>query len=435
MNTSISTRDLSDGEVQRERDLPHVVIVGAGFGGLWTARNLRKAPVRITLLDSNNYHLFQPLLYQVATAGLAPSDIAWPVRNVLSRQRNATVLMDKATGIDTAAKEVLTANGRLPFDYLVLATGSEPAWFGHDEWKQYAPGLKSIDDATSIRRRILLAFEQAETTAEADLRQRLLTFIVIGGGPTGVELAGTIAELAQRALLRDFRRIDPSEARIVLVEAGPRVLSSFGQRSSDYALRELKALGIEVRLESSVTACTAEGITVGNEVIRSATVLWAAGVRATPVGQWLGVPVDRAGRVPVAPDLSVPGLPDVYVIGDAATLKTNDKPVPGVAPAAKQEGVYVAAQIQNRIRDISPSSPFVYRDYGNFATIGRKAAVIEFRRIAIRGYLAWWIWGLGHIYFLIGVRSPVIVALNWLLQYFTYSRGARLITGVSRENP
>jgi len=417
----------------RPRGSPQVVIVGAGFGGLWAARRLRNADVQVTVLDRNNYHLFQPLLYQVATAGLAPSDIAWPIRSILSRQKNATVLMDVVTGVDTASREVITAGSRLRYDYLVLATGAEPAYFGHDEWMRHAPGLKTIDDATWIRRKILLAFERAEMEPDESERRRLLTFVIVGAGPTGVELAGTIAELAQRALARDFRRIDSREARIILVEAGARVLPAFGERSSAYTLRALNTLGVELRQGSGVTSCTEDGVSVAGEDIPSATVLWAAGIRATPAGQWLGAGTDRAGRVLVEPDLSVPGLPDVFVIGDAATVMSNGKPVPGVAPAAKQQGSYVAGRILNRMRGKPGGAPFVYRDYGNFATIGRKAAVIELPVGAIRGYLAWWIWGLGHIYFLIGVRSRVFVALNWLRQYVTYGRGARLITGAATD--
>ena len=412
------------------RGRPRVVIVGAGFGGLFAARGLRRADADVTIIDRHNYHLFQPLLYQVATAGLAPSDVAWPIRNVLNRQKNVTVLLDHVAGVDTARGQVVTRERRLPYDWLVLATGARHDYFGHDDWAPHAPGLKSIDDATSMRRRILCAFEEAEMTDDAAERARLMTFVIVGAGPTGVELAGTIAELAHWTLSRDFRRIDSRSARVILAEAGPRVLAAFSAESSAYALRSLGKLGVEVRLGSPVTVCDADGVELAGERIRSATVLWAAGVRASPAGRWLGAATDRAGRVQVEPDLSVPGLPQVFVIGDAAALADSDgRPVPGVAPAAKQQGRFVARRIGDALRGRKTRPAFRYRDYGNFATIGRKSAVIELPFLKLRGLLAWWIWGIGHIYFLIGVHSPVLVALSWLRQYLTYGRGARLITG------
>lgn len=409
---------------------PRVVVVGAGFGGLFAVRGLRKAAVDVTLIDQHNYHLFQPLLYQVATAGLAPSDIAWPVRGILSKQKNVTVLLDRVTGVDTATQEILTTSGRRPFDYLVLATGARHAYFGHPDWEPHAPGLKSIDDATSIRRRILMAFERAEMSGDDRERQRLLTFVIVGAGPTGVELAGTIAELAIRTLAADFRRIDSRSAKVILVEAGPRVLPALSEKLSDYARKALGRLGVDVRLGQAVTHCDAEGVTLGATSIPSATVLWAAGVAASPAGAWLQAPTDRSGRVVVAADLSVEKHPHIFVIGDTALVKDDKgRPVPGIAPAAKQQGRYVAQLIRAKVENGRRPGPFRYRQVGNLATIGRKSAVIEMPFIRIKGFLAWWVWGVAHIYFLIGVRSPVTVAISWLWEYLTYGRGARLITG------
>ena len=405
-----------------------IVIVGAGFGGLFAAQALARVDAEVTVVDRHNYHLFQPLLYQVATAGLPPSDVAWPIRGVLRRQRNATVLLGEVVGVDATRRVVELEDRSLPFDYLVVATGSTHSYFGHEEWQPFAPGLKSIDDATEIRRRILRAFEAAEMEADAARRERLMRFVIVGAGPTGVELAGTIAELARFTLAADFRRIDPRSAKIVLVEAGPRVLAAFKERQSDYALRSLVKLGVEVRLNTAVTACDAHGVRLGTERLDSATVIWAAGVAASPAGRWLGAPTDRAGRVLVQPNLSTGD--NVFVIGDAASLTLADgRRVPGVAPAAKQQGRYVAKVIAARIEGRADPKPFAYRDPGNLATIGRKVAVIEFPFMTLRGFLAWWIWGIAHIYFLVGVPSPVLVSLRWLWEYLTYSRGARLITG------
>jgi NADH dehydrogenase len=407
---------------------PRIVIVGAGFGGLFAAQALARVDAEIAVVDRHNYHLFQPLLYQVAPAGLPPSDVAWPIRSILRRQRNATVLLGRVVGVDVARRVVELEDRTLSFDYLVVATGSTHSYFGHDDWRPYAPGLKSIDDATTIRRRILRAFEAAEMESDAARRERLLRFIIVGAGPTGVELAGTIAELARFTLAADFRRIDPRSARIVLVEAGPRVLAAFKERQSDYALRSLARLGVEVRLNAAVTACDEGGVWLGAERLESATVIWAAGVEASPAGRWLGAPTDRAGRVLVQPDLSTGG--NVFVIGDAASVTLADgRRVPGVAPAAKQQGRYVAKVIAARIAGRAPPGPFAYRDPGNLATIGRKVAVIEFPFVTLRGFVAWWIWGVAHIYFLVGVPSPVLVSLRWLWEYLTYGRGARLITG------
>ena len=407
---------------------PRIVIVGAGFGGLFAAQALARVEADVTIVDRHNYHLFQPLLYQVATAGLPPSDVAWPIRSILRRQRNATVLLGEVTGIDVAQRVVALGERQLAFDYLVVASGSTHSYFGHDDWQPFAPGLKSIDDATAIRRRILSAFEAAEMETDAARREQLLRFVIVGAGPTGVELAGTIAELARFTLAADFRRIDPRSAKIVLVEAGPRVLAAFKEPQSDYALRSLTKLGVEVRLNRTVTRCDAGGVWLGDERLESATVIWAAGVAASPVGRWLGAPTDRAGRVLVQPDLST--SPDVFVIGDAASLTLPDgRRVPGVAPAAKQQGRHVAKVIAASIGGRKPPPAFVYRDPGNLATIGRKCAVIEFPFLTLRGFVAWWAWGIAHIYFLVGVPSPVLVSFRWLWEYLTYGRGARLITG------
>jgi NADH dehydrogenase len=413
-----------------ESRLPRVVIVGAGFGGLFAAKALARAAADVTIIDRHNYHLFQPLLYQVATAGLPPSDIAWPVRSILRRQRNTTVLLGEVTSVDIERRIVRFGSQSLPFDYLVLATGSTHSYFGHEQWRPIAPGLKSIDDATHIRRRILLAFEAAEEELDPAARARLLRFVIVGAGPTGVELAGTIAELAHHTLAADFRRIDPRSARITLVEAGPRVLAAFHERQSAYAQRALEQLGVEVRVNAAVTDCDERGVTLGDERIESSTIIWAAGVAASPAGRWLGAEVDRAGRVKVRADLSIPADPNVFVIGDLALVETpNGGRVPGVAPAAKQQGRYVGKLITDRIRGAPQTKPFVYRDAGNLATIGRRRAIIEFPFVTLRGWLAWWIWGIAHIYFLVGVPSPLLISIRWLWEYLTYGRGARLITG------
>jgi len=405
------------------------VIVGAGFGGLSATTALAHAACDVTVIDRHNYHLFQPLLYQVATAGLPPSDIAWPIRSILHRQRNAVVLLGEVVGVDVGAHRVRLRDREIAFDYLIVAAGATHAYFGHDDWRPHAPGLKSVDDATQIRRRILTAFEAAEMEQDPERRARLLRFAIVGAGPTGVELAGTIAELARFTLAADFRRIDPRSAKVMLVEAGPRVLATFAQRQSQYAQRALEKLGVEVRVNSAVTACDAEGITIGGERVSTATVLWAAGVAAAPVGAWLGAATDRAGRVKVGPDLAVSTDPAIFVIGDSALVETAAGRVPGVAPAAKQQGRYVAAVIARRLLAQPAPPPFEYRNAGNFATIGRARAVIEFPFLTLRGWLAWWFWGVAHIYFLLGVPSPLMVSLRWLWEYLTYGRGARLITG------
>lgn len=411
------------------------MIVGAGFAGMWAARALARVPVEITVIDRRNYHLFQPLLYQVATAALSPGDIAWPIRRMLRRQRNTRVLLGEVTGVDVERRAVSLGEQSIPYDHLILATGVRHDYFGHDDWEASAPGLKELDDATRIRRRILLAFERAECGSDPSAQRRLLTFVIVGGGPTGVELAGAIAELARRALAADFRHIDPKSARILLCEAGERVLPTFPEALSRYARRALARLGVEVKLRSPVTDCGPSGVTVGTERVEAATVLWAAGVAASPVARWLGIEADRLGRVPVAPDLSVPGLPEVFVAGDVALVSdATGRPLPGVAPAAKQAGAYVARVVAARMSGRPAPPPFRYRDFGNLATIGRRAAVIDFGWLRIKGGIAWWIWGIAHIYFLIGMRNRLIVSLQWLWAYLTFDRGARLITGRERED-
>lgn len=409
---------------------PQVVIIGAGFGGLAAAHALRRAPVDVTVIDKRNYHLFQPLLYQVATAGLSPAQIASPIRGILRRQRNATVLMGKVSAIDKAAKVVVAGEQRVRYDYLIVATGARHAYFGRDEWEPYAPGLKKIEDATDIRRRILIAFERAETETDPAERERLLTFVVIGGGPTGVEIAGAIAELAKTALARDFRNIDPRLARIVLVEAGPRILAAFPESLSAAAERALMRLGAEVKAGTPVTAVAADHVMVGTERIESRTVLWAAGVEASPAAKWLGAQKDKAGRAIVNADLTLPGHPEIFVVGDTAAMKDRKgEPVPGIAPAAKQAGAFAAAAIRARVKGRDVPGPFRYRHAGNLATIGRKAAVVDFGWLRLRGNPAWWLWGLAHIFFLIGFRNRITVTLDWFWSYLTFQRGSRLITG------
>jgi NADH dehydrogenase len=409
--------------------LPHVIVIGGGFAGLWATRALARAPVRITLVDRGNHHLFQPLLYQVATAGLSAPDIAAPLRHILQWQRNVTVLMETVAGIDSGAREVRLERGdTLRYDFLLLASGATHAYFGHDQWAAHAPGLKTLDDALHIRRRILSAFERAEAESDPAAKRALLTFAIVGGGPTGVELAGTLAEIARHTLKREFRNIEPRDARVLLLEAGPRVLSTFPESLSGKARRQLEGLGVEVRTGTPVNAIDAGGVLLGDERIPARTVLWAAGVAASPLARALDVPLDRAGRVPVRPDLSVPGRPDVFVAGDLASVQQDGKPVPGVAPAAKQMGRHVAAAIRARIAG-KPAPPFRYRDYGNLATIGRMAAVVHLGRLKLSGALAWWFWLTAHIFFLIGFRNRLVVMLNWTWAYWSYQRAARIILG------
>src|SRR5262245_32013713 len=409
---------------------PRVVIIGAGFGGLSAAKQLARAPFDVTIVDRHNYHLFQPLLYQVATAGLSPGDIASPTRGILSRQKNAKVILAKVSDIDTARSEVIAEGRRIPFDYLIVATGAEHAYFGHD-WSSYAPGLKTIDDATYLRRRILLAFERAESEPDADERRRLLNFVVVGGGPTGVEMAGAIAELAKQALAADFRSIDSRCARIILIEAGPRLLASFHPSLSQAALHSLEQLGVEVRLGANVTDCDCSGVSLGRERLQTRTIVWAAGVKASPAAEWLNAECDRAGRVIVQGDLSVPGHPNIFVIGDAAAASDPDgKPLPGIAPVAKQQGWYVANLLMARAKGKTLPA-FRYRDLGSMATIGRKSAVAQVGAFKVSGHPAWLLWSLAHIYFLIGFRNRLAVAMNWCWNYLTFQRGTRLITGIS----
>ena len=407
-----------------------IVIVGGGFGGLWAAHALQHAPVQVTVIDRRNHHLFQPLLYQVATAGLSPADIAVPIRSILRRRKNLSVLMAEVTGVDRAARVVETGSTRIPYDALVIATGTTHAYFGHDEWRRFAPGLKSVEDALFIRRRLLLAFEEAEAGSDAARRTALLTFIVIGGGPTGVELAGAIAELAHKALARDFRHIDPQQARIVLLEAGPRLLASFPDRLAARALRDLESLGVEVRLSTAVESVDEEGVVAGGGRLAARTVLWAAGVAASPAAGWLGADSDRAGRVKVEPNLAVPGAPEIFVIGDTAlVLDAAGNPLPGVAPVAKQEGTFVARLLSARARGAPEPMRFAYRNAGNLATIGRNRAVADFGWLRLTGFAGWLLWAAAHIFFLIGFRSRLMVATEWLWSYITFGRGARLITG------
>jgi len=411
-------------------DRPHVVVVGAGFGGLETVHRLASAPVRITVVDRRNHHLFQPLLYQVATASLATSEIAWPIRHLLRKRPEVTTLLATVDGIDKTRRRVILDDGStLAYDTLVVATGARHAYFGHDDWEPFAPGLKTLEDATTIRRRILVAFEKAERETDPQRRAALLTFVIIGAGPTGVELAGTIAELARVTLPRDFRNIDTRRARVVLIEAGPRVLAGFTEDMSIYAQRSLEGIGVEIEVGHPVSACTTDGVVYGEKTLAASTIIWAAGVQASPAGEWLGAPVDRAGRVKVDADLTMPGHPEIFVIGDTASVTAPDgTPVPGIAPAAKQQGKYVADIIKARLRGENSGGSFRYKHAGSLATIGKRLAVIDFGRIKLRGAIAWWIWGLAHIYFLIGVRNRLSVAMNWLWIHTRDQRSSRLIT-------
>ena len=409
--------------------LHHVVIVGAGFGGLEAAFGLAGAPVRVTLIDRRNHHLFQPLLYQVATASLATSEIAWPIRHLLRDRPDVTTLFANVSGVDAQGKRVLLDDGdAVAYDTLILATGARHAYFGHDEWEPFAPGLKTLEDATTLRRRILVAFERAERETDPQRRAALLTFVIIGAGPTGVELAGTIAELAKDTLPPDFRNIDTQKARVVLIEAGARVLAGFADELSAYARRSLEAIGVEVVLNQPVTECAIDGVTYGGKRLEARTIIWAAGVQASRAAEWLGAPADRAHRLQVSPDLTVPGRPDIFAIGDTVTIAgPNGHPVPGIAPAAKQEGRYVARAIKARLAG-KTLGPFRYRHAGSLAQIGKRKAVIDFGRLKLRGTIAWWIWGIAHIYFLIGLRHRLSVALSWLWIYVRNQRAARLIT-------
>ncbi len=415
------------------RRRPHVVIIGGGFGGLNAARAFRRAPVDVTVIDRNNHHTFQPLLYQVATATLNPSDITAPIRHVVRKQRNVLVLLAEVTGIDLAAKTVSIDDGTperrrdIEYDYLIVAAGARHSYFGHAEWERDAPGLKTIDDALEIRRRFLLAFERAELTDDALEREANMTIVIVGGGPTGVELAGLIPDVA-RGFRRDFRRIDPGRARIILIEGGPRLLPTFPEEISRRAVDDLRELGVEVRLDSIVSRVDAESAYIGSERIPTRTVLWAAGNEASPLSRFLAVPLDRAGRVLVQPDLSLPGHPDVYVVGDMVALTdVRGVRVPAVAPAANQQGKCAAVNILRRMRD-DESQPFRYVNKGNLATIGRYKAVADFGSFRVVGWAAWWFWLFVHIMYLVGFRNRLSVLLQWAYSYFTYQRGVRLIT-------
>jgi NADH:ubiquinone reductase (H+-translocating) len=410
---------------------PHVVIVGAGFGGLSAAHSLRHAPVEITLIDRHNYHLFQPLLYQVATASLSPAEIAQPIRSILKKNLNTRVQLDEVTGVDTRHQIVHTAERQaIPYDYLVLATGARHSYFGKERWAADAPGIKTVDDATHVRSKILLAFERAEVETDPARRHALLTFVIVGGGPTGVEMAGAIAELARKSITRDFRSITPHCARIILIEAGGRLLPSFPETLSNEAKRALETMGVQVRLGHPVTEISSDVVNLNGEAISTHTVIWAAGVRASAACEWLKAKTDKAGRVIVNPDFSVSGSKNVFVIGDtAAFVAANGQMLPGVAPAAKQAGDYVGKLIASRVGNTTAPKTFAYVDHGNLATIGRKNAVADFGSVRLKGFMAWLLWSIAHVYFLIGFRNRFFVAASWLWSYMTYQRGARLITG------
>ncbi|HWV19453.1 MAG TPA: NAD(P)/FAD-dependent oxidoreductase [Devosia sp.] len=407
-----------------------IIIIGGGFGGIAAAQALARADVDVLLIDRRNHHLFQPLLYQVATASLSPSEIAWPIRHILRKQRNVRVIMATVTGIDVANKQVLIEDGAPErYDNLIIATGALHAYFGNDQWEEFAPGLKTLEDATAIRRKLLLAFEAAEREPDPHKRRALLTFATIGAGPTGVEMAGAISELGRASLAGQFRTIAPEDLRVVLIEGADRVLLNFRPELSAYALKSLENLGVEVELGQMVKAIDAEGVTFGEKRLATKTVIWAAGVAASPAAKWLGVEADRSGRVKVEPDLSVPGHPEIFVVGDTASIQKPDgKPVPGVAPAAKQGGAHAARAVLRQVAGDHTKQAFAYDHAGDLATIGRQAAVIDFGRITLKGWLAWWVWGIAHIYFLVDAKNRIFVAMNWLWIYLTGQRSARLIT-------
>jgi NADH dehydrogenase len=415
---------------------PRVVIVGAGFGGLEAAKALARAPVEVLVIDRHNHHTFQPLLYQVATAALSPADVAWPIRHILRSQRNATVLMEEVVAVDAERKCVRTNVGEIAYDYLIISTGAMHSYFGHDDWAPYAPGLKRIEDGTRIRRSILIAFERAEAAADRAAQNKLLTFVIIGGGATGVEMAGAIAEIARQTLATDFRRIDPRNAHIVLIEAGPRLLPSFPPELSDYVRNTLMNAGVDVKTDTMVTKCDSAGVDTNGGRIDASTIIWAAGVTASPAARWLGAEADRAGRVKVGPDLSLPGHPEIFVVGDTASVTdAKGRPVPGIAPAAKQMGKYVGKLIAARVAGRKDGKPFRYMHLGDLATIGRRSAVVKFGRLQLKGFFGWVFWSVAHIYFLIGLRNRFIVAFIWLWDYLTFQRGARLITNSDPPPP
>jgi NADH dehydrogenase len=418
-------------ELQTSPRKKRVVIVGAGFGGLSVAKALGNSSFDVTVIDRHNYHLFQPLLYQVATAGLSPADIASPIRSILSGYKNTQIVLADVTGIRVDEKTVIAEDRHIPYDILIVATGAQHAYFGHDDWAAHAPGLKRVDDATYLRRRILVAFERAETEPDIDKQRRLLNFVVVGGGPTGVEMAGAIAELARKALAADFRKIDPRDARVILVQGLPKILPSFPPDLSDRAREDLERLGVEVRLNQTVTQCDADGVALATERIAAATVVWAAGVMASPAGSWLSSETDGVGRVKVNPDLSVPGHPEIFVIGDTShCASASGAPLPGIAPVAKQQGEYLARLLKARSLG-KDNPPFRYRDFGMMATIGRKSAVAQLWGLHFDGLFAWLLWSAAHVYYLIGFRNRLAVMMNWMWNYFTFERGTRLITGLS----
>ncbi|MBI5186679.1 MAG: NAD(P)/FAD-dependent oxidoreductase [Nitrospinae bacterium] len=406
----------------------HVVIIGGGFGGLTAAKAFEDANAEVTLIDRSNHHLFQPLLYQVATAGLSPADIAAPIRAILRSQANTEVLMAEVDGINVQDRLVLMKDRQVSYDYLVIATGATHSYFGRDEWRRFAPGLKSIVDATTIRRNILLAFENAEMEPDQEKKKAWLTFVMVGAGPTGVEMAGSIAELSHKALKSDFRHIEPAQTRIILVEAGPRILAGFPEDLATKARKKLETFGVEILTGARVEHIDESGVAFSNSKIPARTVIWCAGVAASPAGKWLQAEVDRAGRVKVRPDLSVPGHPEIFVIGDTACCVQDEKPLPGVAPVAMQQGRYAASIIKRKIDGETEVEPFRYRNHGNLATVGRSFAIVDLGRIKTSGFIAWMAWIIVHIYYLIGFRNRILVMVEWGWAYLTFQRGARLIT-------
>src|SRR5437870_3809178 len=416
--------------------MPRVVIVGAGFGGINAARALREAPVQVTVIDRNNHHLFQPLLYQVATGVLSPAEISSPIRSVLSKQQNAEVLMGEVTGVDKEAQRVLLHDDQyVPYDYLILATGARDSYFGHNEWAPLAPGLKSVVQATTIRRKILLAFEMAERETDPEKHKALLTFVLVGAGPTGVEMAGAIGGLAHKTLVTDFRHINPKEARIVLVEALPRILLAFDERLAKKAHKALNRLGIEVRTSSPVESIDSDGVVIAGERIPAKTVIWTAGVAASPAGQWLGTETDRAGRVKVGSDVTVPDHPNIFVIGDTSSFTQDGKPLPGVAQVAIQQGHYVASVIADKVAGKPHPETFRYVDKGNMAVIGRFYGIVAIGKLRLAGLVAWFMWLVLHLMFLIGFRNRLVVGFQWLVYFTTFQRGARLITFDDTSRP
>jgi NADH dehydrogenase len=420
-------------EEQQTRTAPHVVIIGGGFGGLYAAKRLKNRPVRVTLIDRKNHHLFQPFLYQVATAALSPADIAAPIRSILRKQQNTRVLLAEASSVNLTAREVVCRDGdRITYDYLIIAAGARHSYFGHDEWEGLAPGLKSVEDALAIRRRVLLAFEMAEREPDPAVREALLTFVIVGGGPTGVELAGALIEISRYTMARDFRVIDPTQARVILLEAGPRILPTFPEPLSARATHDLTYLGVEVRANAAVTAIEPCAVVAAGQRIPTCTPLWAAGVSASPLARTLEVPLDRAGRILVEPDLTINGHPEVFVIGDLSSLTNphTQRPYPGTAPVAIQQGRAAADNIWRAHQGL-PLAPFRYRDHGNMAAIGRSRAIADFGRVTFTGFTAWLLWLFVHIYYLIGFEDRVLVMIQWAWSYLTLQRGARLITSES----